>query len=97
MLFNPNLEASDLSKSYSYAFTRLKLSSHSMPIEIGRWNGTTRNLRFCNNCQVLGDEKHYIYDCPTINRVGLDDVPPLDKLSSYEKLPTLIKYLKDYL
>ena len=97
MLFNPNLEASDLSKSYSYAFTRLKLSSHSMPIEIGRWNGTTRNLRTCNNCQVLGDEKHYIYDCPTINRVGLDDMPPLDKLSSYEKLPTLIKYLKDYL
>ena len=71
------------------------MHSHSMPIELGRWNGTKRNLRICKNCKVLGDEKHFIYECPTVNRAGLNDIPSLNKLSNYEKLLALLKNLSD--
>ena len=94
-VFNPNLVVGDLSKSYSYAFSRLKLSSHSMPIETGRWNRTERESRICSYCRVLGDEEHYIYNCPTINRLGLTSIPSLDKLSTYQELPILLKALMD--
>ena len=38
MLFNPELKPGDHKKVYSYLFSRLRLSSHSMPIKLGRWN-----------------------------------------------------------
>ena len=93
--FNPDLVVSNLSKPYSYAFSRLRLSSHSLPIETGRWNGTKREFRLCTVCDVPGDEKHFIYDCPSIDRVELSDIPALDKLLSYDKLPILLKALID--
>ena len=96
--FNPELLPADLSKSYSYAFSRLKLSSHSMPIELLRWNRLNRNVRMCTVCGVVGDERHYIYDCPTVNREELSDIPPaLKDLASYERLPILLNALKMYL
>ena len=95
--FNPELLPADLSKSYSYAFSRLKLSSHSMPIELLRWNRLNRDVRLCNVCQVVGDERHYIYDCPTVNREDLVDIPELNEIASYEKLPILLQVLKMYL
>ena len=96
--FNPKLLPADLSKSYSYTFSRLKLSSHSMPIELLRWNRVNRNVRLCNVCDVVGDERHYIYDCPTVNREQLVDLPPaLKDLATYIKLPILLNELKPYL
>ena len=96
--FNPELKPADLTKSYSYKFSRLRLSSHSMPVELCRWNRMTRDVRLCNECKVFGDEKHYIYDCPTIDRRSLSDIPPsLDKLAEYEQLPTLLNLLTNYL
>ena len=95
--FNPELLPADLSKSYSYTFSRLKLSSHSMPIELLRWNRLNRDVRLCNVCQVVGDERHYIYDCPTVNREELVDIPELNEIASYEKLPILLQVLKIYL
>ena len=97
MSFNPNLTPADLSKSYSYAFSRLRLSSHSMPIEIGRWTRIKRESRICEVCKTMGDEKHFIYSCPTIDRTELTDLPTLDKLDRYEKLPALLNSLKFYL
>ena len=95
--FNPELVPADLSKYYSYAFSRLKLSSHSMPIELLRWNRLNRDVRLCNNCKVVGDERHFIYDCPTIDREELNNLPELSELATYEKLPILLKVLKTYL
>ena len=95
--FNPELNPADLTKSYSYAFSRLKLSSHTMPVELLRWNRISREIRLCNVCGVVGDERHYIYDCPTINREDLNDIPELNELASYQKLPKLLKVLNAYL
>ena len=98
MSFNPQLKPADLTKTYSYQFSRLRLSSHSMPVELCRWNRMARDARLCNECKVFGDEKHYIYDCPTIDRSQLPDLPPsLDKLADYEQLPTLMNVLSTYL
>ena len=43
-----------------------------LPIEIGRWYRKKREERICPHCMVLGDEKHYLFECPTIDRDGLD-------------------------
>ena len=95
--FNPELKPGDLSKSYSFSFSRLRLSSHSMPVELGRWNRLKRDVRLCSVCKTVGDERHFIYSCPTIDRSELMDLPPMDKLAEYEKLPTLLKSLEFYL
>ena len=98
MSVNPELKPADLTKSYSYKFSRLCLNSHSMPVKLGGWNGMTRDVRLCNDCKVFGDEKHYIYDCPTIDRSSLSNIPPsLDKLADYDQLPTLMNLLSVYL
>ena len=40
----------------------------------------------------------YMYDCPTINRSRLMNLPfTLDKLSTYEQLPTLLHNLSSFL
>jgi hypothetical protein len=58
----------------------------------------TRDVRLCNECKVVGDEKHFIYDCPTIDRSKLTNLPAsLDKLSAYEQLPTLLNNLSVFL
>ena len=57
-----------------------------------------RDVRLCNDCKVVEDEKHYIYDCPTIDRRNLADIPTsLDKLDEYDQLPTLLNALSMYL
>jgi hypothetical protein len=45
---------------------RFRTANHKLPIEIGRWNYTNRNNRICTHCNKneLGDEFHYILDCP---------------------------------
>ena len=98
MLFNPELKPGHHNQTYSYLFSRLRLSSHSMPIEQGRWNRMKRDVRLCNVCNVVGDEKHYIYDCPTIDRTDLGDIPSsLHQLAEYKKLPALLQAIKVYL
>ena len=95
--FNPQLKARDHMRDYSSQFSKLCLSSHSMPIELGRWNRTPREDRLCINCGVLGDERHFIYNCPTIERSELLDIPTLDELDNYDKLPSLLRALANYL
>ena len=59
--FNPTLEPLNV-KIFTEKFVRLRLSSHTFPIETGRWSRTKRENRLCIKCNVLGDESHYIYN-----------------------------------
>lgn len=97
MKFNPTLIAPDMIQHHWYYFTKLRLSSHRMPIETGRWSRTHREQRVCNSCNTIGDEEHYIYHCIEINRTNISNIPPLNQLDQYEKLPLLLKNLKTYL
>ena len=66
---NPDLLPSPfLSSSYSDSITRFRLGSHNLPIETGRWSRMNREDRLCRNCSVLGDEKHFLFNCTEIKR-----------------------------
>ena len=47
--------------------TRLRISSHRLSIEIGRYARIDRSNRTCSKCSlcVLGDEIHFLLECPT--------------------------------
>ena len=95
--FNPDLKTLNLHTAH-YKFHRLRLSSHFMPIETGRWKRIkNRELRKCITCNIMGDEKHYIYTCPDIDRTNLHDIPELHELEQYPKLKLLMERLEDYL
>lgn len=44
-------------------FTR----NHRLPIETGRWQNIPANERKCPNCTDIGDEFHYLFNCPIFN------------------------------
>ena len=90
--FNPNLTPLEFYKTH-FKFPRLRLSSHSMPIETGRWRRIPREERLCTACNTIGDEEHYIYTCPEVDRSNLDDIPELHELENFSKLSTLIERL----
>lgn len=50
------------------AVTKLRISDHSLPIEIGRRNNIDLNNRFCEKCNTnkLGDEFHFILECENV-------------------------------
>ena len=64
--FQPYLEKLNVSK-FIYALSRLRVSSHRLEVESGRWvkpNQVPYNERKCSNCSVLEDEFHFILECP---------------------------------
>ena len=48
---------------YRNAITRLRVSSHSLAFERGRHLGTALQEIFCNVCNVIEDEKHFLFEC----------------------------------
>ena len=50
--------------------TKFRVSNHNLPVETGRWEGLSRDQRKCPTCPniVLGDEFHYLFECPSFNR-----------------------------
>ena len=71
-MLNPQLTVHSIYDSDKYipdflreAFTRLRVMSHSLRIETGRWSRTPRELRKCNcNLNVIQDEQHVLIECP---------------------------------
>ena len=54
-------------RKFRYALTRLRVSSHRLEIEAGRWhkpNKTPVETRKCLFCNSLEDEFHFILECP---------------------------------
>ena len=52
---------------FRHNLTRLRVSSHSLSIETGRWhkpNKTPRNERKCIICDDVEDEFHFLLFCP---------------------------------
>ena len=45
--------------------------SHRLPIENGRWCRKKKEERLCEECKVIGDEAHYVYNCSMIMRDDL--------------------------
>ena len=45
------------------SFSRLRLSSHKLKIETGRWSRTPKELRLCD-CGQVQTEEHVLLECP---------------------------------
>ena len=62
-----------LSFPYRRDITRLRISSHRLSIEIGRYARLDRTDRLCSKCTlgVLGDEIHFLLECPAFNVIGV--------------------------
>ena len=72
--FNPSLEPSpfiNLPHPLADKAIKFRLGSHKLPIETGRWKGIGRADRVCTECNVLGDEDHFLFRCTTIRRDDL--------------------------
>ena len=55
-----------LTKKFRVAMTRLRVSSHRLNIEAGRWSRpqvTPREERKCLICNKLEDEYHFLFEC----------------------------------
>ena len=74
----------------TFKYVRLRLGSHYMPIETGRWQRIPCHDRKCAPCNSLGDERHYIYDCPEIERNDIEDIPDLQDLANYSNIQLLM-------
>ena len=69
---NPNLQVHRLYTEKIYisdhiriAFSRLRLMSHSLRVETGRWSRTAPELRVCNcDSNTVQDEAHVLVNCP---------------------------------
>lgn len=53
-------------RKYKFALSRLRLSSHSLAVETGRYNGTPREERKCTKCNMnsIENEYHFLLVCP---------------------------------
>ena len=54
-------------KKFRTAVTRLRVSSHRLEVETGRWhkpNKIPKHERKCQLCNSLEDEFHFIIECP---------------------------------
>ena len=53
-------------KKFRVAMTKLRVSSHRLEIEVGRWtrpNRTPVDERKCRYCNKLEDEFHFLLEC----------------------------------
>ncbi len=62
----------------------LRLSCHSLQIEVGRYKNIPRENRLCNFCPLneIEDEKHFIF-CPLYENLRKDLFDNLDQLDNF--------------
>ena len=95
---NPELKVSPFINIYHPLckdIIRFRLGSHSLPIETGRWSGKKRPERLCEECGVLGDERHIIYNCTRIDRNDIILPQMLSEIWSTKGLFVLFSKLKN--
>ena len=53
------------------ATVKLRMSNHKLVIEIGRYNQTTKDNRYCPFCgsNLIEDEAHFCFQCPTYSMI----------------------------
>lgn len=72
--FKPYLDFITI-KKFRNALTRLRVSSHRLQIEVGRWHKPNKiplENRKCQSCLCLEDEFHFILECPLYMDLRLD-------------------------
>ena len=70
------------------AITKLRLGSHNLFIERGRWNNTNYLDRKCLQCNDIEDEYHFVIICPKFLDLRTKYIP-----KSYYTKPSMYKFL----
>ena len=81
-----------LNKKFRTALTRLRVSSHRLEIEMGRWHKPhiiPRNERKCQLCNTLEDEFHFILECPLYHDLRIQYIPRY-----YWRNPNIPKFIE---
>ena len=68
-----------LNNKNRFTFCRFRTSNHRLPIEVGRWTNVERHNRLCQLCQSreIGDEFHYVLQCPNFVNKGNNKITEL--------------------
>ena len=73
-----NCKSFNLRKS----ITKLRISDHIFPIEVGRYEQTSKNNRICSLCcDDIGNEQHYLLECNHLHLCNIRD-PLIQKLTT---------------
>ena len=58
---------------HRHAVSKLRISAHRLPIEMGRYAGIPAEKRLCMICEKnqVGDEYHYVMECDDDNVLNL--------------------------
>ena len=89
--FQPYLNVLNVTK-ISHALSKLRVSSHRLQIEAGRWVRPRRipvNERKCTICQVVEDEFHFIIECPLYTELRRKYIP-----NYYYRRPSMLKLVE---
>ena len=101
---NPDLESPTVYRNqnllipehYRIAYTRLRLSSHHLRIETGRWSRMPRERRLCQ-CGSVQDEIHVVLHCPLLQNIR-DGFPRINfnsvkEVMTHDSESELCKYI----
>ena len=87
--YNSALYLTEISQNHiRIAITKLRLSSHALMNERGRWMNVEYNLRLCETCNVIEDEFHIVNECRRYNRLRQKYIP----YTVYNK-PSMAKFI----
>lgn len=89
--FQPYLENVNILK-YSQAISKLRMSSHRLEIESGRWvrpNSIPLNERICLVCGILEDEYHFVLECKMYQNLRKKFIS-----SYFWKRPNMFKFVE---
>lgn len=88
--FQPYLDICNISK-FRFALTRLRVSSHRLQIESGRWarpNAIPIHDRKCLECNVVEDEYHFVLECNIYTDLRTQYIP-----NYYRCRPNMYKFV----
>ena len=86
------------------AVLHVRLSSHELRIETGRWARIPRERRLCP-CGEIQDEKHVIVDCPITQAIRdnydmdmttFTDIINLDSVHSFKMIHEMLELLRTF-
>ena len=61
---------------FRIALTQLRVSSHRLEIETGRWTKPNKIIRENRKCSVLEDEYHFMFECKLYNDLRKKYIKP---------------------
>lgn len=89
--YQPYLDIVKITK-FKKALTRLRVSSHYLEVEAGRWHRPQKisfDERKCRLCNTLEDEFHFLFECPLYQ-----DIRQMHMKKHFWKRPDVIKFIE---